>query len=220
MPTAEAESLAPALGEGIISFPAAARLLHKPTNTVRSWIRSGLTPATYGRTDQGSHVLSFHDLVSLEIIRRLRNEGVSLQRIRVLESELRRRHPEWRRPFAHQVFFTDGANVWGELHQDRPELQELVGSQRGHLVWRDAIRSFATEIRYDEAGLAQAWHLHERIVVDPAVQFGSPTIAGYRVTVDAVLAALETGATAEEVADLLGVEVADVQAAQDFVDAS
>ena len=199
---------------GVLSFPAAAALIDRPSQTLRSWVRTGLTPATYGRGEAGSDVLSFHDVVSLEIIRRLRKAGVSLQRIRVLESELRRLHPDQARPFAHRVFFTDGAAVWIELG-DREGLVEVATNLRNQLAWREPIASFAQEIRYDEGGAARQWDIHKHIVVDPAVQFGSPTIRGTRITVDAVLANLEVD-DAAGVADLLGISEDDVRAVIEF----
>ena len=82
-------------GTGIYSFPAAAKLLAKrqpglQPGTLRYWMKTGLTPASYGKAPSGSDLLSFHDLVSLELVRRFRAKGVSLQRVRKLEAELTR----------------------------------------------------------------------------------------------------------------------------------
>jgi uncharacterized protein (DUF433 family) len=55
--------------------------------------------------------------------------------------------------------------------------------------------------------------LAPRIVVDPTVRFGRPTIQGTRVPVDLVLAKLSGGMTAQEVADEYELSVDDVLAA-------
>jgi uncharacterized protein (DUF433 family) len=55
--------------------------------------------------------------------------------------------------------------------------------------------------------------LAPRIVVDPAVRFGRPTIQGTRVPVDLVLAKLSGGMTAQEVASEYELTREDVLAA-------
>jgi uncharacterized protein (DUF433 family) len=55
--------------------------------------------------------------------------------------------------------------------------------------------------------------LAPRIVVDPAVRFGRPTIQGTRVPVDLVLAKLSGGMTAQEVASEYDLTREDVLAA-------
>jgi DNA-binding transcriptional MerR regulator len=141
-------------GTGIYSFPAAARLLAKrqpglQPGTLRYWMKTGLTPASYGKAPSGSHLLSFHDLVSLELVRRFRVKGVSLQRVRKLESELKRRYPKIVRPMAYDVFYTDGSGIWHQFNpRDDTVVEEIVGRRPGHYAWAPAIQSFAEEIRY------------------------------------------------------------------------
>lgn len=209
---------APEFGQGVISFPQAARVIRRPAPTLRSWLRRGLVRAQHGRSASGSDVLSFHDLVSLEVIRRLREQGVSLQRIRGLEVALRQAYPDIERPFAFRIFFTDGAAVWADLAGDDHALLELVGRQRGQLAWASAIESFAHRINYNTSGAAQSWDLDDHVVIDPAINFGTPTVRGSRVTVDTVKANLEV-ARPEEVAELLGIDVVSVKAAGSSSDA-
>jgi hypothetical protein len=72
-------------GTGIFSFPAAAKLLARrqpglQPGTLRYWMKTGLTPASYGKAPSGSDLLSFHDLVSLELIRRFRTKACRCSR--------------------------------------------------------------------------------------------------------------------------------------------
>ncbi len=203
------------LGEGLYSFPEAARILGrrgegaKPA-TLRYWLKTGLTPAT-GRTDYG-FALTFADLVSLEIVRRFRSRGVSLQRVRRLDEGLREEHPSMARPFAHEVFYTDGMSIWLAENPGDPDglLTEMVGRQRRHLAWAPAIQSFASEIRYDpETHEAVSWLLSEWVEVNPAIQFGAPVVRGTRTPARTVLANLEAG-TPAEVADWYGLTVEQV----------
>lgn len=74
-------------GTGIYSFPAATKLLTKRhpglrVGTLRYWMKTGLTPPSFGKGPSGSDLLSFHDLVSLELVRRFREKKVSLRKVR------------------------------------------------------------------------------------------------------------------------------------------
>ena len=55
--------------------------------------------------------------------------------------------------------------------------------------------------------------LAPRIVVDPAIRFGKPVIAGTRVPIDLIVAKLAGGMTVEEVAEEYDISLEDVRAA-------
>jgi uncharacterized protein (DUF433 family)/DNA-binding transcriptional MerR regulator len=209
MPTATVE--APAFGVGIYSFPAAARLVRERPAKLRYWMKSGLTPPTYEQPPGRSDVLSFHDLLSLELVKRIRSYGVSLQKIRLLESELRRYRPEAARPFALDVFFTDGIDVWYQLEPNDHRLVQATGKHRRHLAWKDAVNKFAKEVVYVE-GTAVRWRPEQHISIDPQIHFGEPVVDGTRVSVATIAENLEAG-TAEQVANWYGLTVEQVEAA-------
>lgn len=209
------------LGEGIYTFPEAARIVLRDggpysSRRLRSWMKKGLT---YGEhpTSADVPVLSFSDLVSLEIVRRLRAEGLSLQKVRRIEERLRTWEPRLTRPFAHDVLFTDGVCVWAALHPESDDAIEVIGDHYGHSVWKAAIKSFATEIRFQPSGLRRAvsWELTPWVIVDPEIQFGTPVVAGTRIPVRTIKANLEVG-TPQQVADWYGLTVEQVEGARAF----
>lgn len=210
----------PKLGEGTYTFGEAARILRRSTRTVtnqrlRYWIKTGLSPASRV-ADDGEDVLTFEDLVSLEIVHRLRDEGASLQSIRRVEVELRRLFPELERPFAHELFFTDGASVWAQVHGEDAVI-EIVGKNRSHYAWRDAIRTFARDIRFEgPGGKAARWTLSPWVEINPTIQFGAPVVTGTRVAVRTVAANLEVG-TPSEVADWYGLREEQVLGVRDYL---
>jgi uncharacterized protein (DUF433 family) len=60
-------------------------------------------------------------------------------------------------------------------------------------------------------------HKHERIVMDPRIMVGKPTVKGTRITVEMILRKLGLGMTAEEILqDHPHLTRDDVQAAQAF----
>ena len=215
-------TVAPAFGTGIYSFSEAAQILvHRDPEvraaTLRRWVSDGLAPPSFGLAAAGGALLSFHDLVSLEVVRRFREEGVSLQRLRLLEHALRELHPDAARPFAYNLFFTDGATIWVELGgENEPNLVEAVGKRPNQYAWRPAIKTFAKEVRFGRRGEAVAWALSDRVEIDPKVQFGEPVVKGTRLPIRVIARELVSH-SAQEVADWHAVDVEDVQDVRDFL---
>lgn len=205
------------LGAGLYTFPEAARLLSRGNERVvpqrlRSWVNHGLTPAV--RPTGGDELfLTFLDLVSLEIVRRLHARGASMQKIRRAEEKLRMVRPGIQRPFATHSFFTDGVGVWVEVNG---ETEELVGRHAGNLVWEPAIRSFAEEIRFDHDASAFAWDIDEWVELDPTVQFGAPVVRGTRIPVATIKENLAVG-TPEQVAEWYQLSVRQVRGVAEYL---
>ncbi len=218
----EATTTTPAFGTGIYSFSEAAQILvHRAPElraaTLRRWVSDGLAPPSFGLAAGRGALLSFHDLVSLEVVRRFRREGVSLQRLHQLEQALRELHPDAARPFAYNLFFTDGATIWVGLGgESEPDLVQAVGKRPNQYAWRPAIETFAKEVRFGSGGEAVAWALSDRIEMDPKVQFGEPVIKGTRLPISVIARELVTHSP-EEVADWHAVDVKDVQDVRDFL---
>lgn len=216
----EATTVAPIFGTGIYSFTEAAQILvHRAPDlraaTLRRWVADGLAPASFGLAAGKGALLSFHDLVSLEVVRRFREEGVSLQRLRRLEQALHELHPDAARPFAHDLFFTDGATVWAQLGAEgEPHVVEAVGKRPNQFAWLPAIKTFASEVRFGTRGEAVAWALSDRIEIDPNVQFGEPVVKGTRLPISVIARELVTYSP-EQVADWHAVDVEDVRDVRD-----
>ncbi len=214
------------LGQGVYSFPQAREILsHRArpitTRRLRHWMNSGLSPASH-QSSTGDPILNFHDLVSLEMVGRFTESGMSVQRVREFERALRDEFPGVDRPFAYEIFYTDGADVWAQRFGEDGAvvMVELLGKKANarekHVVWSDAIRTFASEIRFGAKHEAIAWELSPWVEIDPGVQFGAPTVRGTRVTVRTVIANLEAG-TPAEVAEWYGLSVEQVEGARDYV---
>lgn len=213
----------PHLGEGAYTFTEAARILRgaaRPVTTrqLRYWMTTGLAPATHRDVEDDEPILNFDDLVTLEIVRRLRQEGASLQGIRQVESALREAHPAYQRPFAYEVFFTDGADVWAEVvGGDKRLVIELTGRRKNQFAWRDAILTFAKDIRFEGKDRhAIRWRLSQWVEIDPQIQYGMPVAAGSRVPLRTIAANLEVG-TPEQVADWFGLSVEQVEGVRDYL---
>lgn len=214
---------APQLGEGLYTFPQATRILRSrdrelTTRKLRYWVTTGLTPVTY--QSDGKPLLTFLDLISLEVVRRFTAAGWSPQGVRRVEEELRSEFGDLERPFAYRIFYTDGLSVWARKALQDQQALELMGKKadRRHkpFAWAAAVATFAEEIRFDgPRQVATAWELSPWIEIDPTIQFGAPVVRGTRVPVSTVLGNLEVGAPGE-VADWYGLSLEEVQGVRDY----
>lgn len=218
--SAESDRSLPQIGEGVYTFREAAAILRGfgkdiTVRQLRYWM-ADIVPASHQAPDD-EPILTFDDLISLEVIRRFRSIGTSLQRIRRVEEVLRRSFPALHRPFAYKRFFTDGANVWAEeVGSDGRLLIEIHGKRRNHYAWIEAIRTFAEDVRFDEDLHANGWRLSPWVEVDPQIQFGAPVIVGTRVPLRTIEVNLEVGSP-EEVANWYGLTVDQVEGARDYL---
>lgn len=214
----------PSLGEGIYTFPQVAQILSRrerplTTRQVRCWTQSGLVPPSY--EVEGHMLLTFHDLISLEVVARFLDAGWSLQGVRRIEQELHAEYRNLLRPFAYRVFFTDGLSLWAGRHSDDPHLIELIGKKARRdskpLAWAGAVATFADEIRFEGANQgASAWELSPWIEINPQIQFGAPVVRGTRVPISTVIANLEAGSPGE-VADWYDLTLDEVRGVRDYV---
>jgi uncharacterized protein (DUF433 family)/DNA-binding transcriptional MerR regulator len=215
-------ALKPKLGEGIYSVSEATRILRSvgrdaSTRGVRAWLDKGLaTPIPV--EDEDFEVLSFDDLVSLEVVWRFRSLGVSLQKVRHINDQLHGRFPSLDHPFAFQIFLTDGESVWAQIKDRDDVVVELIGKRPNQFAWREAVETFAARIKWSEDQPARAvgWDLSPWVEINPAIQFGAPVVRGTRVPVRTIRANLTAGSPGE-VADWYGLEVKAVEGVRDYL---
>ncbi|MCY4279602.1 MAG: DUF433 domain-containing protein, partial [Acidimicrobiaceae bacterium] len=137
--------------------------------------------------------------------------GTSLQKVRKVLEALRVAVPSVARPLAHRSFFTDGVSVWADIVG---RTEEIVGRNSQQLAFRDALRTFADEIRFVD-DVAAAWDISPWVGIDPRVCFGAPVVRGTRIPVKTITANL-TGATVEEVADWYELSIRQVRGVAEF----
>ena len=209
---AHAAGVAARLADGIYSVSQAAAIVGRDSRATREQLRRWL--AVIIAPTGGPHsieTISFLDLVSLETVRRFRHQGTSLQKVRKVVDALRTAEPDVVRPLAHRSFFTDGTSVWADVVG---RTEEVVGRNRRQMAFRDAVRTFADEIRFVNDDAA-AWDISPWVGIDPSVCFGAPTVRGTRIPVKTILANL-ADATEQEVADWYELSVCQVRGVAEF----
>jgi uncharacterized protein (DUF433 family) len=148
----------------------------------------------------------------------LNKRGVPLSEIAKAEQHGRERF-DVDRPFVRYDVATDGRDVCFEADLDTSKPRSMESAnKKGQRVLIEPIRDRLRSVRYTEEGtdgLAFAWAPVEGVILNPAVQFGAPVIAGTRVpTDDAADLADELGP--KTTANRLSLDVAQIQAAVKF----
>ena len=114
------------------------------------WDSSGFIQPSVARArgTGTSRMYSFIDLVCLRTAKKLRDSGISLQKIRKSVDFLRTHFPELDRPLSDLLFLTDGGTVF-ILTRDRDTALTLCWNRanwRGLYLWADS--SVSCAVRY------------------------------------------------------------------------
>jgi len=192
-----------ALTSGMYSLHEAAWWTGIRAQRLRRWIEGyewgtgGSSPpiikADYDPID-GTHALSFHDLIEAKFVHYFREEGVSWRVIRRAHGRAAERLGT-SHPFCTDRFVTDGRSI---IHDTEPGLIEIATDQ----AIFDAIRPFLATLELERHLVARWWPLgrDRKIVVDPRRAFGRPLISDFGVPVQVLIEALKNG-DPEAVAD-------------------
>ena len=166
-----------------------ARFLRLPKATVRSWVMGRPYPTQDGRAffepliraeKTKPVLLSFLNLVELHVLSAMRRRYmVKLDKVRealLYGSE----RLDVDRPLAHQVFFTDGVDLFVK------ESERLLNvSKSGQVELRRALEEHLKRIERDDTGLAvrlfpftrkETGDTPRMIVIDPSFSFGQPSL--------------------------------------------
>ena len=211
------------LGCGVYSLPLAARLTRLRQQRIREWFRSRpeanstvLTfQSDYASVD-GTFSISFHDLIEAFVAGRLRERGISLQKIRKVHAQL---WSDWGTPHPfcrREIMAKDGQIFsYGLDEEGRREMIEVLSRQR---VFPDILLPFLTKIDYDRTSeLAIRWRIAESVVVDPSICFGKPIVAETGIATSVLASSYAANdRNSELVADWFHIESRHVLAAVDF----
>ncbi len=164
-------------GLGIFSFSEASRLTGLEPRRVRRWFGAdGRSPAFSAefRSPAGHEALSFLDLIDVLIAGKLRERGVSFQALRRAYKNLQKKFGT-EHAFSYRNVWTDGKTVFLQEMLQRGEAK-LVDMEHRQLVLTRVVQPYLEEIEYDTRDLANRWKITDGVVIDPALNFGSPTL--------------------------------------------
>lgn len=179
------------LGTGIYTPAEAAALIKAPVAEVRRWAfgyarRRRGERVEYGpliRTElpelDGHQALTFVELVELMFIKGFRRAGVSWKNIHEAAAVAARLF-QTEHPFAMREFFSDPTGVYTRLREAHggESLVRLAG--HGQHVLGDVVLPYLGQLDFDPLEMPTRWWpmgREARVLVDPAVSFGSPVVA-------------------------------------------
>jgi DNA-binding transcriptional MerR regulator len=165
------------------------------------WDRSGIVRPTKAAAGKGSRrEYDFRDLVALKVAKRLRDEGVSLQKVRKSLAYLRKNFP-WKETHLSEFrFLTDGATIFVVDRDPQRILDTLRGGQfvfslaLGELIegLQGEVKKMATPKEEQVAADGQTF----TVVLTPDLEDG-----GYTVQCREIPGAISEGDTEQEALD-------------------
>ncbi|HEX7688234.1 MAG TPA: DUF433 domain-containing protein [Burkholderiaceae bacterium] len=220
------------IGIGLYPLAQAARLAGAEPRAVRRWLRG------YNRRHRGQSVRSeplwetqlrddalmedvigFRDLLELRMVATFVRHGVDLRVIRATLETARRDFGE-SHPLTNRRFLSDGRRIFLEAIEQATGEARMIDVLRRQHVFSDIIRpSLYAGIEYADGG-ARRWFPEGRrkvVVLDPALQFGTPVLTDAGIPTDTVHAAfLAEGRDRNSVARIFSITPAMVSAAVEF----
>jgi DNA-binding transcriptional MerR regulator len=166
------------------------------------WDRSGIVkPSVKAGAGKGTRrEYSFQDLVALKVAKRLREEGISLQKIRKALVWLRKNFPDVRQPLSELRLVTDGVNLF-VLDRDPKKILDIL--KGGQFVFSLALGEIIQGLQGELKKLAAP--KEEKVVVDgrnfTAVLTPDLEDGGFTVQCVEEPAAISQGETEQEALD-------------------
>lgn len=170
---------------------------------LQHWDRTGIVrPSIKIGAGKGSRrEYSFRDLVQLKVAKRLREEGISLQKIRKALEYLRKNFPDVKAPLAELRFLSNGVDIFVLTEDPEVILDALKGQfvfsfALGELI--DGIKGSIKDLEIPREEKVFLGETEFTAILTPDLEDG-----GYTVTCREIPAAISQGETIQEALDNL-----------------
>ncbi len=199
------------LNQGMYDVVEAAHLVRAAPGTLVRWAtptrkRKALVVPSLGI------LYSFHDLISLLVVRELTIRAVSLNTISDGIQTLKRQlQTEF--PLAHRDLATVGRSFFAKSTKNDDWLDVGRGGQPAFV---GMVSAELRRIEYGPDLLAAIWRPADRIWLNPRVQAGASCIDRTRIPTSTIFQAVSKGDAPEDVAGDYDLDIADVSAALEF----
>lgn len=189
-------------GSGIFSVKDISILISKPTATVNRWLKEfwdkkfSTQFGKYYFGEKGSRAVNFFTLIEFITFSKLRENGISAQKIQKFHNELSKAL-NTKYPFAETKLLTDKKDVWFE-HLDN--LVKIDGKKQ--FAFSKIIEPYLSKIEFDENSVARRFYPDGKsssVVIDPKHQFGEPTIKGTNIKADIIFRLYKIGESKEAI---------------------
>lgn len=125
---------------------AVSKIIGTPIRVIDYWDRTNfIKPSINEASGYGSmRLYSFTDLIQFKVAKFLRDQGLSLQKIRKSLNYLRKHLPEIEKPLAQLRFLTDGETIFVLTNRDRKIIDTL---KKGQFVFTIAIEELINDLK-------------------------------------------------------------------------
>lgn len=167
------------------------------------WATTGVVrPSVKSAAGKGSRrEYSFKDLVALKMSKRLKDEGISLQKIRKALAFLRKHFPDLKQPLAELRFLTDGETVY--VGRDREKIFDTLN--QGQFVFSLALGEIIEELQGELKQFATPKEEKVRVAGQTFTVVLTPDLedGGFTIQCREIPGAISEGATEQEALDTI-----------------
>ena len=180
------------------------KILGIPLRVVDYWDRTNfIKPSVHEASGYGSmRLYSFTDLIQFKVAKFLRDQGLSLQKIRKSLNYLRKHLPEIEKPLVQLRFLTDGETIFVLTNKDREIIDTL---KKGQFVFTIAIEELindlkgkASKMRIDRTYIVNVSKRKFKVILHPDLEDG-----GYWVECPELPGCSSQGDSVEEALDMI-----------------
>jgi predicted RNase H-like HicB family nuclease len=180
------------------------KIIGIPMRVIDYWDRTNfIKPSISEASGYGSvRLYSFTDLIQFRVAKFLRDQGLSLQKIRKSLNYLRKHLPEVENPLAQLRFLTDGETVFVLTNRDKEIIDTL---KRGQYVLAIAIEELINDLRgktsriaMDRPYIVKVSKREFKVILHPDLESG-----GYWVECPELSGCSSQGDSVEETLDMI-----------------
>jgi len=180
------------------------KIIGTPLRVIDYWDRTNfIKPSINEASGYGSmRLYSFTDLIQFKVAKFLRDQGLSLQKIRKSLNYLRRHLPEIEKPLAKLRFLTDGETIFVLTNKDREIIDTL---KKGQYVFAIAIGELINDLKgktskmtMDRAYMVNVSKRRFEVILHPDLEDG-----GYWVECPELPGCSSQGDSVEEALDMI-----------------
>jgi uncharacterized protein (DUF433 family) len=205
MKTEKKIQIVPKVGEGIYSTRDVAFILQLPYYKVSRWMREFWDNYTFGI--EGNKAVNFYTLIEFYTFYHLRENGISAQKIKIIHARISK-DLNTPYPFARKIH-TDKKDIWYE------HLENLIkADNKKQFDLKPLLIPFLNKVEFNKDEIADRYYPlanSKRVVVDPRLQFGQPTITGTGIKVEIINGFYQGGESKETICNLYNLQIDQVE---------